>query len=59
MNYAQLTPVLMEAIKEQQAQIERLQGRADADHVASLSLQAQVARLAGTAAPAPEARAQR
>ena len=51
-NYAQLAPVLIEALKEQQAQLEQLQARADADHAALLSLQAQVARLAGPAAPA-------
>ena len=60
-NYAQLTPVLIEAIKEQQ-QIEALKvqnaalhgrtAQADADHVSLLTLQAQMARLLGEAAPA-------
>ena len=51
-NYAQLTPVLIEALKEQQAQIEALQARvaqADADHASLLTMQAQLARLLGEA----------
>ena len=51
-NYAQLTPVLIEALKEQQAQIEALKVRAaaaEADHASLLTLQAQVARLLGEA----------
>jgi hypothetical protein len=57
-NYAQLTPVLIEALKEQQRQIETLQAQAaaqQADHAALLTMQAQLQRLlsaadAGTAA---------
>ena len=61
-NYAQLTPVLIEAIKEQQQQIEALkaqdaalQGRtaqAETDHASLQTLQAQMARLLGETAPA-------
>ncbi len=61
-NYAQLTPVLIEAIKEQQQQIDALkaqnaalQGRtaqADADHASLQTLQAQMARLLDETAPA-------
>ena len=61
-NYAQLTPVLIEAIKEQQQQTEALkaqntalQGRtaqAEADHVSLQTLQTQMARLLGETAPA-------
>ena len=65
-NYAQLTPVLIEAIKEQQQQIEALKvqnaalqtgSAADhaalqADHASLLTLQAQLARLLGETAPA-------
>ena len=61
-NYAQLTPVLIEAIKEQQAQIEALKVRAAtaeasatqaaADHAALLAVQRQLACLLGEAAPA-------
>jgi hypothetical protein len=58
-NYAQLTPVLIEALKEQQQQIETLRAQnaalqtgAGADHVSLLTLQAQMARLLGEAAPA-------
>ena len=58
-NYAQLAPVLIEAIKELKAQNDAANARADADHAVLLSLQAQVARLLGTAAPAPETRVQR
>ena len=59
-NYSQLTAVLTEALKEQQTQIERLQAQLatqtttqQADHAALLALQAQLARLAGEAAPTP------
>ena len=68
-NYAQLVPVLVEALKEQQQQIEALKtqnaalqtGAAQAgadrramqvDHASLLTLQAQMARLLGEAAPA-------
>ena len=61
-NYAQLTPVLIEAIKEQQQQIEALKAQnqalqartavVEADHASLLSLQAQLARLLGDPAPA-------
>jgi glycine cleavage system regulatory protein len=54
-NYAQLTPVLLEALKEQQAQIEALQARAtsaEADHASLLTLQAQLATLLGNGAQA-------
>ena len=61
-NYAQLTPVLIEAIKEQQQQIEvlkaqnaALQGRTaqtEADHASLQTLQAQMARLLGETTPA-------
>ncbi|QIX60232.1 tail fiber domain-containing protein [Hymenobacter sp. BT18] len=47
-NYAQLTPVLLEALREQQRQIEELRAgaaQAAADHASLLSLQEQVARL--------------
>ena len=65
-NYAQLAPVLIEAIKEQQRLIETLQTQnatllartadAPADHAALLRLQAQVARLLGAdAAQGPQA----
>ena len=53
-NYAQLAPVLIEAIKEQQQQVETLksqvaalQAHAAADHDSLLRLQARVARLPG------------
>ena len=61
-NYAQLTPVLVEAIKEQQQQIEALKAQnqilqartalVEADHASLLSLQAQLARLLGEGAQA-------
>ena len=65
-NYAQLTAVLIEALKEQQAQLQALHtahaalqaGRAAdhaaaaADHASLLTLQAQLARLLGDTAPA-------
>ena len=61
-NYAQLTPVLIEAMKEQQQQIEAfkaqnqaLQARTalvEADYASLLSLQAQLARLLGEGARA-------
>jgi hypothetical protein len=54
-NYAQLTPVLLEALKEQQAQIEALKARAtsaEADHASLLTLQAQMANLLGNGAQA-------
>ena len=47
-NYAQLTPVLIEAIKELaacNAVLEVKAAQADADHASLLTLQAQVARL--------------
>ncbi|TYZ14347.1 tail fiber domain-containing protein [Hymenobacter lutimineralis] len=47
-NYAQLTPVLLEALREQQRQLEVLRAgaaQAAADHASLLSLQEQVARL--------------
>ncbi|PJJ54462.1 tail fiber domain-containing protein [Hymenobacter chitinivorans] len=57
-NYAQLTPVLLEALKELHAQLdaqtqraERAQAAQQADHAALLSLQQQVARLQQTLAP--------
>ncbi len=63
-NYAQLTPVLIKAIKEQQAQIEALKSRAPiletaatqaaADHASLLTLQAQMARLLGAGAQAQQ-----
>jgi Chaperone of endosialidase len=43
-NYAQLTPVLIEAIKEQQRQIEQLKAQAAADHADLLVLKQQLAR---------------
>ena len=56
-NYAQLTPVLIEALKEQQQQIETLKAQnqalqtrtalVEADHASLLTLQAQLARLLG------------
>ncbi|SHJ30795.1 DNA-binding beta-propeller fold protein YncE [Hymenobacter daecheongensis DSM 21074] len=56
-NYAQLTPVLIEALKEQQQQIEALKARAataeaaaaqaTADHADLLTMKAQLARLLG------------
>ena len=53
-NYAQLTPVLIEALKEQQQQIETLKAQNAAlqagsagDHASLLTLQAQLARLLG------------
>ena len=53
-NYAQLAPVLIEAIKEQQQQVETLKSQvaalqvhAAADHDSLLRLQARVARLPG------------
>ena len=53
-NYAQLAPVLIEAIKEQQQQVETLksqvaalQAHAATDHDSLLRLQARVARLPG------------
>ena len=61
-NYAQLTPVLIEAMKEQQQQIEALKAQnqalqartalVEADHASLLSLQAQLARLLGEGAQA-------
>ena len=61
-NYAQLTPVLIEAIKEQQQQIEALKAQnaalqdrtaqAEADHTSLQTLQAQMARLLDETAPA-------
>ena len=61
-NYAQLTPVLIEAIKEQQQQIETLKAQnqalqartalVEADHASLLTMQAQLACLLGEAAPA-------
>ena len=68
-NYAQLAPVLIEALKEQQAQIEVLKTRAAtaeakaaaletaatqaaADHADLQTMQQQLARLLGEAAPA-------
>ena len=51
-NYAQLAPVLIEAIKEQQAQIEALKAQVAtqaADHASLLTMQAQLARLLGEA----------
>jgi len=51
-DYSRLTPVLVEALKEQQAQIEALKvhaAAAEADHASLLTLQAQVARLLGEA----------
>ncbi|MBO3271042.1 tail fiber domain-containing protein [Hymenobacter defluvii] len=68
-NYSQLTAVLVEALKEQQRQLDQQQtqltelrarlGDQQADHAALLTLQAQLARLLGEAppsAPAPAAR---
>jgi hypothetical protein len=58
-NYAQLTPVLIEALKEQQQQIEALKAQnaalqtgSAADHASLLTLQAQMARLLGADAQA-------
>jgi hypothetical protein len=48
-NYAQLTPVLIEAIKELKAENEALKAGAAADHASLLTLQAQMARLLGEA----------
>ena len=57
-NYAQLAPVLIEALKEQQQQIETLKAQnaalqtgSAADHASLLTLQAQMARLLGADAP--------
>lgn len=44
-NYAQLAPVLIEAIKEQQGELETLRRQAAADRAALLKMQAQLARL--------------
>ena len=54
-NYAQLTPVLLEAIKElaaRNAALEAKTAQADADHASLLTLQAQLARLLGEGAQA-------
>ena len=58
-NYAQLAPVLIEAIKELKAENDALKARATttetqaaADHASLLTLQAQLARLLGEATPA-------
>ncbi|WP_191906323.1 tail fiber domain-containing protein [Hymenobacter baengnokdamensis] len=61
-SYATLVPILTQAIQEQQAQIETLKtqnaalqartAQADADHASLQTLQEQVARLLGEAAPA-------
>ena len=61
-NYAQLTPVLIEALKELQQQIETLKAQnqalqartalVEADHASLLTLQAQLARLLGEGAQA-------
>jgi hypothetical protein len=61
-NYAQLTPVLLEAIKELHAQLntqtqraEQAQAAQQADHTTLQSLQQQVARLQQTLAPTAKA----
>ena len=54
-NYAQLTPVLLEAIKELSQQVHTLQTQnvlLQADHASLLTLQAQLARLLGDTPPA-------
>jgi hypothetical protein len=59
-NYAQLTPVLIEAIKEQQRQIEQLKGQnatLQADHADLQTLKAQMARLLKQPAAAGSAQA--
>ena len=61
-NYAQLTPVLLEALKELHAQLSTQTQRADqaqaaqqADHAALQTLQQQLARLEGVLAPTAKA----
>lgn len=61
-NYAQLTPVLLEAIRELQAQLDAQRSRAtraeaaqQADHAALLTLQEQVAHLQQVLLPAAQA----
>ena len=49
-NYAQLTPVLIEAIKELAARNVALEAQAAADHASLLTMQAQLARLLGDVA---------
>jgi|GEM_PF-2752603 len=62
-NYAQLTPVLLEALKELAAknaaleqQVSSQQRALEGDHAALLTLQAQMARLQEAVAPAGQAR---
>lgn len=53
-NYAQITPVLIEAIKELAARntaLEAKAAQADADHASLLTLQAQMARLLSETTP--------
>ncbi|GAA4353967.1 hypothetical protein GCM10023185_15090 [Hymenobacter saemangeumensis] len=68
-NYAALAPLFIQAIKEQQVQIEALKAQnaalqakaaqADADHADLQTMKAQLARLLGETAPAPAAQARK
>ena len=53
-NYAQLTPVLLEALKEQQQQLDALREQRATDHADLQTLRQQLARLLGEQ-PAPQA----
>jgi|GEM_PF-1708557 len=55
-NYAQLAPVLIEALKELQAENEALRTTTATDHAALQTLQQQVARLLGEAPAGTQAR---
>ncbi|MDB5269294.1 MAG: hypothetical protein JWP58_2334 [Hymenobacter sp.] len=54
-NYAQLTPVLLEAIKELKAENDAIKARTEADHADLHTLQQQVARLQEVLIPAAQA----
>ena len=47
-NYAQLTPVLIKAIKEQQVQIEALKARADAANTKAATAETKAAQATAT-----------